>query len=220
MRWIAAVVVAVLALVLPGVPATAAAASVPGSTGGPAEPDWSALVARGDRFIYLKATDGTAAVNPDIERQRAEAAERGLLSGGYHFARPDRSSGAAQANLLVDNGGGWSAGALPAALDLEWNPGGSACYGLGRAAMVAWVEDFADTYRARTGRWPVIYTPTTWWAQCTGDLADFGATIPLWATGSLDTLPHGWTTYTFWQATDRDYFNGDHDQLLAFARGT
>jgi hypothetical protein len=65
----------------------------------------------------------------------------------------------------------------------------------------------------------VIYTPTTWWAQCTGDLADFGATLPLWATGSLDTLPHGWTTYTFWQDTERDYFNGDHDQLLAFARG-
>jgi GH25 family lysozyme M1 (1,4-beta-N-acetylmuramidase) len=213
--------VAVLALALPGVPA-AAAASVPGSTGGPAEPDWPALVARGDKFIYLKATDGTAAVNPDIERQRAEAAARGLLSGGYHFARPDRSSGAAQANLLVDNGGGWSAGgtALPAALDLEANPGGSACYGLSRAAMVAWVEDFTGAYHARTGRWPVIYTPTTWWAQCTGDLADFGATIPLWATGSLDTLPHGWSTYMFWQDTDRDYFNGDYDQLLAFARGT
>ena len=36
---------------------------------------------------------------------------------------------------------------------------------------------------------------------------------------SRATLPHGWTTYTFWQDADRDYFNGDHDRLLAFARG-
>lgn len=214
-------VVAVLALVLAAVPAQAqAAAKVPGSTGGPAEPDWPTLVARGDKFIYLKATDGTAVVNPNIERQRDEAGEYGLLAGGAHFARPNASSGAAQANLLVDNGGGWTGdgAGLPAVVDLETNPGGSTCYGLSRAAMVAWVEDFGDTYHARTGRWPVIYTPATWWAQCTGDLADFGGTNPLWATGSLDRLPHGWTSYTFWQDLDRDYFNGDYDRLLAFAR--
>jgi GH25 family lysozyme M1 (1,4-beta-N-acetylmuramidase) len=216
-RWL--IVLAALFLLVP-TPA-AADAGVPGSTGGTAEPDWPALVARGDRFIYLKATEGTTVVNPNLVRQREEAARRGLYSGAYHFARPDAGSGAAQATALVDSGGGWTADgtSLPGALDIEWNPYGAACYGLTPEQLVAWLSDFVETYHAATGRWPVIYTPRTWWTQCTAGLASLGATSPLWATGDLANLPHDWTTYTFWQTADRDYFNGTEAGLAAFAAG-
>ena len=33
----------------------------------------------------------------------------GIMRGGYHFALPNKSSGATQANFFAANGGGWSA---------------------------------------------------------------------------------------------------------------
>ncbi|RZS43420.1 glycosyl hydrolase family 25 [Herbihabitans rhizosphaerae] len=172
-------------------------------------------------FAYFKVSEGVSYTNPDFAKQRDDALARGLLVGGFHFALPDRGTGAAQANHFVDHGGGWTSDGrtLPGAIDLEHNPYGATCYGLTPARLVAWVKDFSDTYAVRTGRAPVIYTPTSWWNQCTGTLGDFGATNPLWATGSLTALPHGWTSYTFWQDDAGDHFNGTREQLLAFAKG-
>lgn len=84
--------------------------------------------------------------------------------------------------LLRGQRGGWSRDGrtLPGVLDIEWNPYGAQCYGLSQAAMVNWIRDFTNTYRARTGRDAVIYTATSWWKDCTGNNAGFGATNPLW----------------------------------------
>ncbi|WP_240686742.1 GH25 family lysozyme [Amycolatopsis suaedae] len=179
-----------------------------------------ASAAATDGFAYVKVSEGTGYTNPDFARQRDDALARGLLVGGFHFALPDRGSGAAQAHHFVDNGGGWTPDGrtLPGAVDLETNPYGQACYGLTPERLVAWVADFSETYAARTGRLPVIYTPAGWWNRCTGTLGQFGRN-PLWATGSLTTLPHGWTSYVFWQDAAGDHFNGTREQLLAFARG-
>ncbi len=166
-------------------------------------------------FVYLKATEGTGYVNPDFAAERDAALAAGLLVGAYHFALPDRSSGAAQAAQLLANGGDWTPDGrtLPATVDLEHNPYGATCYGLRPAAMVAWIRDFSDAYTAATGRVPVIYTPAGWWNQCTGGNAGFGE-HPLWTTG---TLPPGWTTHTFRHTPDGDVFNGTREELLAFA---
>jgi GH25 family lysozyme M1 (1,4-beta-N-acetylmuramidase) len=152
-----------------------------------------------------------------------------MIRGAYHFALPDRSTGADQANFFVDHGGGWSADGqtLPPALDLEYNPYGPTCYGLGQAAMVAWIRDAAATVKARTGRDPVFYTSTSWWIECTGNNASFSAN-PLWIPrygSSVGTLPAGWTYQTIWQFSDagvlpgdQNRFNGALDRLQAFAR--
>jgi len=168
-------------------------------------------------FVYLKATEGTGYVNPNFAAERDAALAAGLLVGAYHFALPDRSSGAAQAAHLLANGGDWTPDGrtLPATVDLEHNPYGATCYGLKPAAMVAWIRDFSDAYTAATGRAPVIYTPAGWWNQCTGGNAGFGAN-PLWTTGAL---PPGWTTHTFRHTADGDVFNGTREELLAFAAG-
>ncbi|MGI8723284.1 MAG: GH25 family lysozyme [Geodermatophilaceae bacterium] len=42
-------------------------------------------------------------------RRSAGSYNVGMIRGAYHFARPDRSSGATQANYFASNGGGWSA---------------------------------------------------------------------------------------------------------------
>ncbi|WP_436738907.1 lysozyme [Streptomyces sp. BBFR102] len=193
--------------------------------------DWNALWNSGVKWSYVKATEGTYYKNPSFAQQYNGSYNVGMIRGAYHFATPDSASGAAQANYFVDNGGGWSADGktLPGVLDIEWNPYGDQCYGLSQSAMVEWVRDFLNTYKARTGRDAVIYTATSWWSSCTGNYAGFGATNPLWVAryaSSVGELPAGWGFYTMWQYTstgpivgDHNHFNGAYDRLQALAKG-
>ena len=85
--------------------------------------------------------------------------------------------------------------------------------------MVSWIRDFSNTYHSREHRYPVIYTTTDWWKQCTGNSAAFASDSPLWIAhyaSSVGALPNGWSYYTFWQYAnsgpapgDQNYFNGD-----------
>ncbi|KAB8171043.1 lysozyme [Streptomyces sp. 3MP-14] len=192
---------------------------------------WSTLWNSGVRFAYVKATEGTGYRNPYFTQQYNGSYDIGMIRGAYHFALPNASSGAAQATYFATNGGGWSADGktLPGVLDIEYNPYGSTCYGLSQSAMVDWIREFSDTYRAHTGRDVVIYTTTDWWTQCTGNNASFGATNPLWIAryaSTPGTLPAGWGFWTFWQYTstgptvgDHNLFNGAMDRLQALANG-
>lgn len=178
--------------------------------------DWPRAWSAGGRFAYVKATEGTRYVNPRFAQQYNGSYDVGMIRGAYHFARPDVSSGAAQADYFVDHGGGWSPDGqtLPGALDIEYNPYGETCYGLGPAAMSWWLRDFSDTYRARTGRFPAIYTSTNWWNRCTGGNAGFGPNNPLWVArygGDAGPLPAGWTHWMVWQFADRGALPGDQD---------
>jgi GH25 family lysozyme M1 (1,4-beta-N-acetylmuramidase) len=192
---------------------------------------WSTLWNSGVRWAYTKATEGTYYSNPFFAQQYDGSYDAGMVRGAYHFATPDTTSGAEQADYFVDQGGGWSRDAktLPGALDIEWNPYGDACYGKSRSGMVSWIRDFLDRYKERTGRAAVIYTATSWWSDCTGNYAGFGDTNPLWIAryaSSAGTLPAGWSSYTMWQYTssgptvgDHDRFNGSLDKVKNFATG-
>ncbi|GAA3202160.1 MULTISPECIES: lysozyme [Streptomyces] len=192
---------------------------------------WKTLWDSGVRWAYAKATEGTYYTNPYRSQQYDGAHDVGMIRGAYHFATPDTSTGAAQADYFVARGGGWSADGrtLPGVLDIEWNPYGAACYGKSQSAMVSWIRDFLDRYRALTGRHAVLYTATSWWKQCTGNYAGFAATNPLWIARYASTvgeLPAGWDTYTMWQYTstgpvvgDHDRFNGGLDRVRALALG-
>ncbi|GAA3065352.1 lysozyme [Streptomyces glomeratus] len=192
---------------------------------------WSTLWNSGVRWAYTKATEGTYYTNPYFAQQYNGSYNVGMIRGAYHFATPNTTSGAAQADYFVDHGGGWSRDGrtLPGVLDIEWNPYGAACYGKSTSGMTGWIADFLNTYRARTGRDAVIYTATSWWTQCTGDYAGFASAHPLWiARYAADpgALPGGWGYYTMWQYTssgptvgDHDRFNGALDRVRALANG-
>ncbi len=193
--------------------------------------DWSAAVSKGARFAYLKATEGTTYTNPYFYGQSGGSFDAGVIRGAYHFALPNTSGGAVQANWFVDHGGGWTPDGLtlPPALDIEYNPYGASCYGLSQSAMVGWIREFSDTVHDRTGRYPMIYTTTAWWTSCTGNDGGFGETNPLWVAryaSSVGTLPAGWKFQTIWQYSDsgslpgdQDYFNGALDRVRATANG-
>ncbi|OLT38654.1 lysozyme [Saccharomonospora sp. CUA-673] len=191
--------------------------------------NWRHWWNQGKRFAYVKATEATSYKNPYFTQQYNGSYNVGMIRGAYHFAVPNSSSGRAQANYFVNNGGGWSADGktLPGALDMEYNPyGDNACYGLSKAQMASWIRDFHDTYHSRTGRHPVIYTSTSWWNMCVGTAQSFGSTVPLWVarySDSVGALPNGWNYHTFWQYTssplDQNSFNGSYDRLRVLARG-
>ncbi|MFJ9695534.1 lysozyme [Kitasatospora sp. NPDC101183] len=193
--------------------------------------NWSSVAANGARFAYVKATEGTGYTNPSFAQQYNGSYHAGLIRGAYHFALPNASSGATQANYFVSHGGGWSADGktLPPALDIEYNPYGATCYGLSQSAMVGWIRSFSTTVHSRTGRYPTIYTTTNWWSQCTGNYGGFASTNPLWIarySSGPGTLPNGWGYQTFWQYADsgvfpgdQNLFNGAADRLRALALG-
>ncbi|CAE7169941.1 unnamed protein product [Rhizoctonia solani] len=215
--------------------------------------DWAAQKSAGVTFAYIKATEGTGEfsaqpylarwtqtrslpsscftgyTNPYFSQQYTGSYNAGIIRGSYHFARPDVSSGATQANYFLAHGGGWSADGktFPGALDIEYNPYGATCYGLSAASMVSWIKDFSNTYYSQTGRYPTIYTTTDWWQTCTGNSAAFGSTNALWIAryaSAVGTLPAGWSYHTFWQYSsspiDQDYWNGDATGLAHYAKGS
>ncbi|MER8030211.1 lysozyme [Streptomyces bauhiniae] len=192
---------------------------------------WSTLWSAGTKWAYTKATEGTYYKNPNFSQQYNGPYNAGMIRGSYHFATPDTTSGKAQADYFVDHGGGWSKDGktLPGVLDIEWNPYGASCYGKSKSAMVSWIKDFLNRYKARTGRSAVIYTATNWWKDCTGNYAGFASSHPLWIAryaSTPGTLPAGWSTHTMWQYTssgktvgDHDKFNGSLTRVKALANG-
>lgn len=186
----------------------------------------------GARFVYAKATEGTSYVDPMFGTNYANSYAAGFYRGAYHFALPDRSSGATQANYFLAHGGGWTADGhtLPPVIDIEYNPYGATCYNLSPAQLTGWLSDFSNTVHTATRRWPVIYSTTNWWTTCTGNTSALSGTDPLWLARyntTPGTLPAGWPFYTFWQFADagtfpgdQDTFNGSLDQLRTFALGT
>jgi GH25 family lysozyme M1 (1,4-beta-N-acetylmuramidase) len=101
--------------------------------------DWARASAQGISFAYVKATEGTTYRNPLFAEQYNGSYQAGMIRGSYHYARPDRSGGAAQAEFFVAHGGGWSRDArtLPGALDLEDSRNVNFCYGMMPDAMRA-----------------------------------------------------------------------------------
>lgn len=115
-------------------------------------------------------------------------------------------------------------------LDIEYNPSGATCYGVSASNMVAWIKEFGETYKGKTGRYPMIYTTADWWKTCTGDSTAFSKDYPLVLarySSSVGTIPGGWPYQSFWQNSDAyhyggdsDLWNGDEASLKKFAKGS
>ncbi|HLX50051.1 MAG TPA: GH25 family lysozyme [Streptosporangiaceae bacterium] len=168
-------------------------------------------------FVYAKATEGTYYTNPDFYNQYEGPYNYGVIRGAYHFANPSNSQGNTQADYFSSHGGGWSGDGLtlPGALDIEYNPYGSECYGLTQSQMVNWIWNFVNEYAYRWHAYPVIYSTTDWWTTCTGNYGGFGAYDPLWianySASNGGPLPNGWSVYSFWQYSDSGSLPGDQD---------
>lgn len=199
--------------------------------------NWTSVRNSGIQFAWIKATEGTSYKDARFNTNYPAAHGAGVIRGAYHFALPNVSNGATQANYFASSGGGWSRDnlTLPGVLDIEHNPYGAMCYGLSTTQMRTWINDFYNTYKSRTGRDTVIYTTASWWNTCTGNWTGMYSKSPLWVahwTNTSPTIPSGFPTWTVWQYTstgsvggvsgyvDRNQFNGSRDRLLALANNT
>jgi GH25 family lysozyme M1 (1,4-beta-N-acetylmuramidase) len=166
--------------------------------------NWSQVAAAGYKFAFIKATEGDYYANPYYASDLAQAKAAGLYATGYHFAIPNVSDGASQADYAIETGGYTPDGrTLPLALDIEYNPYGSECYGLTSAQMVSWLSAFTAEAQRITGQRPIIYSTADWWNTCTGGSTAFG-TDPLWVAAYRNSdppMPAGWGSWTFWQYT-------------------
>ncbi|WP_236793530.1 GH25 family lysozyme [Amycolatopsis sp. GM8] len=193
-------------------------------------PDLAAAKAHGAVFAFVKDTAGVGYVNPNYVTQFRAVKAAGLIRGSYHYARPDKSSGADQAVYLHTHDGKWFSDGmtLPPALDLEDTPSAPPCYGLPPQAMVAWIADFSSTLQRRTGHTPIIYTSTRWWKACTANSTAFAADHVLWLARyntDMGEVPGGWRA-GFWQSAvagplpgNQDSFFGDLGRLRALTTG-
>lgn len=183
--------------------------------------DFNAERAKGSQFAYVKSTEGQGAYkNPEWANQYIGAYNAGLARGSYHFALPNQSSGAAQADWFVDNGGGWSADGrtMPGLLDIEWNPYpalGNSCFNMSQQQLRTWITQFQDRYKQRTGRYPAIYSATMWWNSCVGSLPSASRSPLHLASYSSQVGPMpsgtGWSDYDIWQYSDSGTFAGDQN---------
>ncbi|HEV7689160.1 MAG TPA: GH25 family lysozyme, partial [Acidimicrobiia bacterium] len=159
--------------------------------------NWGQVAASGQKFAFVKASEGTGYTNPYYSGDVAGMAANGIYHGAYHYGRPSNDP-AGEANHFADVVGNVTgSGTLPPVLDIEQTDG------LGPAALTGWIHTFLNTLQARTGRVPMIYTGPYFWRSATGNATDF-AQYPLWIASygvSTPQIPGGWNGYTFWQTT-------------------
>jgi len=180
--------------------------------------DWGRVKATGIAFAFIKATDGTSFVDPQLSRNMDGCAEAGIPFGLYHFFRPTLDP-VAQAEFFLDQ---WKNSSLPPALDLELGP-------MVTSQAAAWL----DAVDEAQGREPFVYTAPAFAAQ----YLDFGASLgvyPLWIAEYTikpqPTFPQAWSTWDFWQHSpsghvdgvpnlvDLDWFHGSEEDLKTWIK--
>jgi hypothetical protein len=164
----------------------------------------------GGDFVFVKATEGSSYTNGKFAAQWASAGARAAVRGAYHFARPEESSGASQADRLLAR-----ARAVPGellVLDLEASK-------LNQSQTNAWAREFGDRLRTKApGVTTVVYMGSGYASNGTGkDLADHfslwwypqypsTAKTTTWRTTFDPWLPSGltcgWSKPHIWQWTD------------------
>lgn len=196
--------------------------------------DWKAAVDSGEKFVFMKASQGLDYTDDWFARDFQGAADAGLMRAPYHFF--DEGSGADQAahfvNTAKDAGyTGKTAGELPPALDFE--PVSGECpAGLDAEQIGAAIDTVKDAFGAE----PVIYTSKNFVDQCLGGDATVFAGHPLWQpryeSGENEPadLPGAGDSWSFWQhsetgtvdgvpsdAVDRNVYRGSEAELRAMA---
>lgn len=191
---------------------------------------WDEVAASGQKFAFIKATDGVEGDQKYFLEDSIAAAKAGLYVGSYHKAHPDRSA-IAQADQYVEalqqrDEQISTDKTLPPVLDIELDNG------LNPTQLQKWTKDFLERVEEKTGETPMIYTYRWFWQNPMGNSTDF-TDYPLWLAAYEDSaptsLPGGWESMAFWQRSstgrvdgiptnvDEDVFNGTETELQQLA---
>ncbi|MEM8774775.1 MAG: GH25 family lysozyme [Pseudomonadota bacterium] len=162
------------------------------------EIDWSMVARSGIRFAFIKATEGGDLLDPKFNDNWRAAARAGVARGAYHFyyfcTAPE-----VQALWFIRNVPR-TKGALPAVLDLEWNPFSPTCRKRPPGPEVRrQVRIFLNMVEDHFGQRPIIYTTPEFYRQ-TG-IAQLREEF--WLRSTAQTLDETYPgqRWSFWQYT-------------------
>lgn len=197
--------------------------------------DWPKVRAAGQRFVILKASEGTGFTDSSFKTNWAGAKAAGLLRSAYCYFHPDLDA-RAQADHFINVVNSVSGEAdLPFALDLE------VANGVARNQVIARSKIWLDRVEQEFGRKPFIYSGVsfleTYFSEIGGGPPSWAKEYPLWlawypfnySPGMKPLMPRGWFKWTIWQYSknggvnginaevDMDIFNGTLKDLYKFA---
>ena len=145
---------------------------------------------------HLRASEQADTPDASFLANYLGAKAQGLFVGAYHRAKPDASSGTAQADYFLDHAQFSNDGTtLPPVVDMEWPRSGwtgphgeplNSCYNMTPAQVVAWTRAFLAEVATRTGR------------------------LRFWQYTNTGRLSNG-------QILDEDVFSGDGAALASLA---
>lgn len=169
--------------------------------------DWSAA---DYDFVIMKASEGVTITDSQAAAHYKKAQRAGLLTGFYHYARPEYNTARAEAEHFVSIIRPYIGKSI-LALDYE---GSALAYG------ASWALKWLQYVEEMTGVKPVIYLQGSavgnYKAVCD---ADYGLWVAHWGVDSPRIGP--WHTWALWQyrgdPLDLDYFNGDRAAWMAYA---
>jgi GH25 family lysozyme M1 (1,4-beta-N-acetylmuramidase) len=197
--------------------------------------DWPKVRATGQRFVFVKATEGDFHSDQTFGANWAGAKSAGLLRGAYHFFRCNvdaKKQATRYVNYVKSEN---DDGELPPVLDIESNDGQKKDKIIERAKL--WL----DLVEAAFGKKPIIYSGQyflqDYFSEAGGGPPVWAKDYPLWlaqypnnyAEGSQPFLPRGWFKWTFWQYSEKgrvnginanvdlNVFNGTLEELYQFA---
>lgn len=189
-----------------------------------ASPDFSKVKAAGLFGVFHKATQGSGFVDNMYNTNRTAATAQGLRWGAYHFG--DGSDVDAQVTHFLSIAK--PDGNTLLVLDFEENPEGP-------TMTLDQARQFAQSVKEKTGKYPGIYGGSLLLKALNGNQDAVLSQCWLWIAkyGQLNTLPPGWSQWSFWQYTDgevgpdteevpgightdRDLFNGTDSSLTGF----
>jgi lysozyme len=157
--------------------------------------DYSKVVAAGKSFVISKCSEGHGFLDPTFEQNVNASTAAGLVTGAYHFFRPEQDMNQ-QADFFVSHAFGKVN--LPLFLDFE-TLGGYAPY---QAIEIA--GNMLQALKSRTGKNPGLYIGSRFW----NNYPSFFEDSPLWVAqyntvvdGAIQEpiVPPPWSKWTFHQ---------------------
>lgn len=185
--------------------------------------DWVALSKAID-FMFIKCTEGDYRVDPDFKMYREKAQQHKIMCGFYHFYRSNKDP-IEQANDVIRVVGQLNVGDLPIVCDWETEDDPT------DGNDISEVQKFLDAIEAHFKCVPIIYSGSSFASE--KKLPASFTKYPLWVahyTKSTPKIPRPWSTYTFWQNTDKaivagvkkpcdhNFFNGTKEELIKLCK--
>ncbi|MGH2612071.1 MAG: glycoside hydrolase family 25 protein [Rhabdochlamydiaceae bacterium] len=174
--------------------------------------DFSAVAKAGIDFAFVKATDGTDFIDPKLEYNFNGCRDAGIITGIYHFYRPDKEP-VDQAFILNKIAKKLNPAMIAVDVEPSGNPDG--WLKLSPQDRATSVKIFLGVVQSNSGKKPILYSTEDFLGNT---LSNLRLDMPLWLARWSDKQPE--KKWTFWQNSnsgkipgivgpvDTDQFNG------------